>query len=76
MENKYSDMSSKGQTTIPLWVRKKLRLNPGDKLGYVEKNDGIVIKKMEPLDMEYLKALDQMVWPEWSSDGDSAYDNL
>lgn len=37
-----STIGSKGQTTIPVEVQKKLSLKPGDKLQYIIKADGSV----------------------------------
>jgi AbrB family looped-hinge helix DNA binding protein len=38
-----SSLTSKGQTTIPLEVRRKLGLKPGDKIDFVIGEDGLVI---------------------------------
>lgn len=47
-------ISSKGQVTIPAAIRKKLDLKQGDRIFFVESQDGIVIKKSTALD-EFLK---------------------
>ena len=38
-----STMTSKGQTTIPVRIRKQLRLKPGSRLLYVVQDDGSVV---------------------------------
>jgi AbrB family looped-hinge helix DNA binding protein len=75
MENYISSISSKGQTTIPVEIRNQLSLNAGDKIGFIVENGSVKIQKIPQLDMEYLKALDNM-FSEWNDPGDSAYDNL
>jgi antitoxin PrlF len=32
----YSSLTNKGQTTIPIAIREKLHLAPGDKIGFIE----------------------------------------
>jgi len=72
-----SRLTSKGQATVPLPVRKKLHLEPGDTLVFEESQAGTVrIRKAEPLDLEFLKALERTL-SEWNSDNDEkAYDDL
>lgn len=38
-----STMTSKGQTTIPKDVRKRLNLHPGDRLEFIIEEDGRVV---------------------------------
>ncbi len=46
-----TSMTSKGQVTIPYFVRAKLRLNPGDRFSWEVLNDGEVrIRKLDPLE--------------------------
>jgi AbrB family looped-hinge helix DNA binding protein len=72
-----SRLTSKGQATVPLPVRKKLHLSPGDTLVFEESQGGTVrIRKAEPLDLEFLKALEKTL-SEWNSDNDEkAYGDL
>lgn len=49
-------LSSKGQIVLPAWVRKKLRLVPGDVL-QIDVDEGkrvIVLKSRDPRDLERL----------------------
>jgi len=52
-----SSLTSKGQTTIPLEVRRKLGLRPGDKIDFVIGDDGIVILRPATSDVIELKGL-------------------
>lgn len=78
MENiESSKISSKGQTTVPQEVREFLSLDTGDLLGYVIKDSQVVLKKLEPLDIQYLNSLEKTLENEWNSKEDNeAYKNL
>jgi antitoxin PrlF len=65
-----SRLTTKGQATVPLSVRKKLHLKPGDTVIFEESPAGTVsIRKMEPLDLEFLVALEKTL-SEWNSEND------
>ena len=72
-----SRLTSKGQATVPLPVRRKLHLEPGDTVVFEESQAGTVrIRKAEPLDLEFLAALEKTL-SEWNSDNDEkAYGDL
>jgi antitoxin PrlF len=72
-----SRLTSKGQVTVPAAARKKLNLKPGDTVVFEEVEKGLVcIRKAEPLDLEFLSALEQTL-SEWTSDNDEqAYRDL
>jgi len=72
-----SRLTSKGQATVPAPVRKKLDLKPGDTVVFEEVEKGLVcIRKAEPLDLEFLSALEQTL-SEWNSDNDEqSYSDL
>lgn len=54
-----SSLTSKGQATVPLAVRRKLDLNPGDTVIFEESPDGEVrIRKGQQLDVDFHSALD------------------
>lgn len=42
-----SSVTSKGQVTIPASVRRKLGIKPGDRVGFVERDDHVVIERHE-----------------------------
>ncbi len=72
-----SRLTTKGQATVPLRIRRRLNLEPGDTVIFEESAAGTVrIRKAEPLDLEYLSALEKTL-SEWNSDTDDrAYRDL
>jgi antitoxin PrlF len=69
-------LTSKGQTTIPRDVRDKLALSPGDVIAFEIEGDVVRLRKVEPLDLGYLRAV-QTTLCEWESPEDAeAYDDL
>jgi antitoxin PrlF len=71
-----SKLTSKGQTTIPREVRDKLALRPGDLIAFDIQDDVVRLRKVEPLDIGYLRAV-QTTLSEWDSPEDAeAYDDL
>jgi AbrB family looped-hinge helix DNA binding protein len=72
-----SRLTTKGQATVPAAVRRRLQLKPGDTVIFEESEAGAVrIRKAEPLDLEFLSALERTL-SEWNSDNDDkAYRDL
>ena len=70
-------ITSKGQTTIPAEVRKALDAKPGDMLAWDVKQKGeVVVRRVRPVDVEYLKAVSG-TFSEWDSEADDkAYRDL
>lgn len=70
-------ISSKGQVTIPADVRKKLHLATGDTIAWETEADGrIWVRRLEPLDLDYLAAVSGTL-SEWNSpEDDEAYRDL
>ena len=65
-------ITSKGQTTIPADVREALHVKAGDLLAWeVEANGVARVRRVQPLDVDYLKALEGTL-SEWSSPADEA----
>lgn len=72
----YSTLTQKCQTTIPQEIRKFLHLHEGDRVGFEIIEDHVVIKKILPLDIEFVQALESTL-SEWSSkEDDEAYRDL
>ncbi|MBK6959523.1 MAG: AbrB/MazE/SpoVT family DNA-binding domain-containing protein [Nitrosomonas sp.] len=70
-------ISSKGQVTVPAEVRKTLQLKTGDTLAWEVQEDGkISVRRIEPIDVDYISALSGTL-SEWSSaEDDEAYRDL
>lgn len=70
-------ITSKGQTTIPKEVRTVLQAGPGDLLAWDIEGDGAVrVRRIRPLDLDYLKAVEGTL-SEWASaDDEVAYRDL
>ena len=62
---------------VPLPVRTRLHLEPGDIVIFGESEGGTVrIRKAEPLDLEFLSSLEKTL-SEWNSENDEkAYHDL
>jgi antitoxin PrlF len=72
-----SRLTSKGQATVPISVRRRLKLKPGDIVIFEESGAKAVrLRKAEPLDLKFLSAL-QATLTEWNSENDEhAYRDL
>jgi len=56
-----SSLSVKGQITIPKEVRRKLKLKPGDKVVFLIRDDGVLIRKA--LERKLSEILEEKPWP-------------
>ncbi len=70
-------LTTKGQTTLPKPVREALGVGPGDRVIWEIGPGGEVrLRRAEPLDLEYLRALEQTL-SEWlSPEDEEAYREL
>lgn len=70
-------LSSKGQVTVPVEVRRAMHLEFGDTLAWDVESDGKVsVRRVEPVDVDYLSALNGTL-SEWNSAADDeAYGDL
>lgn len=64
-------LTSKYQATIPLPVRKALKLQAGDLVGFEIDGTDIRLKRATPLDIAFAQALTGTL-SEWSSPADDA----
>jgi len=73
-----SKVTTKGQVTIPKEVRERLRVGAGDVLVYEFQDNGlVVVRKMEPFDTGWHRALSATVADEWNSpEDDEAFGDL
>ena len=70
-------ITSKGQTTIPHDVRAALHVAPGDLIVWEVGDDGTAtVRRVQPMDIEYLRAIEGTL-SEWSGAADEeAYRDL
>ena len=65
-------ITAKGQTTIPQEVRSALHVAPGDLIAWDVSADGsATVRRVQPLDIEYLRAVEGTL-SEWASAEDEA----
>lgn len=64
-----STISSKGQTTVPVVIRRSLDLHPGDAIAYQVEGDKVSICKAAKIDLEWVRALEQTL-TEWQDEED------
>jgi AbrB family looped-hinge helix DNA binding protein len=65
-------VTAKGQTTIPQEIRALLGVKPGDLLAWESLGDGGArVRRVEPMDLEYLRAVEGTL-SEWASAEDEA----
>ena len=62
-------ITAKGQTTIPVSIRKAAHMNTGDTLAFELKGDHVIIRKIKSPADEYLKGIEGTL-SEWSSPED------
>ncbi|NMG45039.1 AbrB family transcriptional regulator [Aromatoleum toluvorans] len=70
-------ITAKGQTTIPQDVRAALHVKPGDLIAWDVDADGTAtVRRVQPLDVEYLRAVEGTL-SEWAGEADEeAYREL
>ncbi|HEX9636764.1 MAG TPA: AbrB/MazE/SpoVT family DNA-binding domain-containing protein [Acidobacteriota bacterium] len=65
----YSRISSKGQVTIPKAARQALGASAGDLVSFEISDDAVVLRKIEPFDAAFHRAL-SVTLDEWTSPED------
>lgn len=70
-------ITAKGQTTIPQSVRTALHVAPGDLIAWEVRADGTAtVRRVQPLDLDYLRAVEGTL-SEWAGSADEeAYREL
>lgn len=66
-----SRLTVKGQATIPVEVRRALRLRPGDQVAFELKQGKVTLRRADTLDRAFLK-LAEAAFEEWNSPEDEA----
>ena len=65
-----AQITAKGQTTIPQDVRRALKVSAGDLIAWEVGTDGTAtVRRIQPLDLEYLRALEGTLG-EWAGAAD------
>ena len=64
-----STVSSKGQTTIAVAIRRLLKIEPGDAIEYQVDGTAVRIQKVGKVDPRWARALDAM-FAEWTDQAD------
>lgn len=73
MDSSSSRLTVKYQATIPAPVRKALDLSSGDSVVFEVREPGVVVlRKQQPMDLGYLRAVSSTLESEWLSDEDEA----
>lgn len=71
-----SKVTQKYQATIPQIIREKLEIAKGDRIVFEIEDEKVVLKKVSPIDWEYLESLTETLG-EWASSADEeAYRDL
>jgi antitoxin PrlF len=71
-----SRLSAKGQVTVPKEIRELLKLEPGDTIAYEVLNGTVTLRRMEPFDAAFHKALSATL-DEWDTpEDDEAFRDL
>lgn len=70
-------ITAKGQTTIPLEIRNALHVAPGDLIEWEISADGTAtVRRVQPLDLEYLRALEGTLTEWGTAEDEAAYRDL
>ena len=71
-----SKLSSKGQVTIPLEIRKAMGIKPGDLVAYELQGQFVKLKRITPFDAAFHSAISETL-QEWNSHEDEeAFNDL
>jgi antitoxin PrlF len=66
-----SRLTSKGQATIPVEVRRALKISSGDRVAFEISNGKVTVRKADVVDRAFLK-LSEGAFEEWNSPEDEA----
>jgi AbrB family looped-hinge helix DNA binding protein len=63
-------ITAKGQTTIPQGIRAALNVAPGDLIAWEVGPDGVAtVRRVQPMDVEYMRAVEGTL-SEWTGSAD------
>ena len=64
-----SRLSAKGQVTVPKEIRDSLGVKPGDMISYDVQDGVVILRRVEPFDAAFHKALSETL-DEWATPQD------
>lgn len=64
-------ITARGQTTIPKSIRTAANLDEGDVIAFEVRHDHLVVRKVTPVQDDYLRGLSEVLG-EWTSPEDEA----
>jgi AbrB family looped-hinge helix DNA binding protein len=72
MKTLTSRITSKGQATIPVEIRRKLKVDPGDRLSFRVFEDHVEIARATSMDLHFAQMLEPTLASEWLAEEDEA----
>jgi len=72
----FSKVTSKYQATIPLAVRRKLGLKPGDSVMFEIEDDVVTVRRATAFDKDYAEAVESTLTEWLSKEDEEAYRDL
>ena len=72
MKTLVSKITSKGQATIPVEVRRALNLSTGDHVAFRMQGGHVELVRAGPLDLEFAEAVGPTLASEWLAEEDEA----
>ena len=77
MKTLVSKITSKGQATIPVEVRRRLKVSIGDHVAFRIEGDHIELARARPLDLEFAESVGPTLASEWmTAEDEAAYGDL
>lgn len=77
MKPAISKITVKGQTTVPQEVRVALKSEPGDLLAWeISRNGQVGVRRVQPVDIEYLRAVEETMGEWGTAEDEAAYGDL
>jgi AbrB family looped-hinge helix DNA binding protein len=67
-------LSKKSQLVLPAKIRRKLEIEPGDRLDLELEGDHVILRKAPQSDVEALGEYRSSIWKDWSHELDQARD--
>jgi antitoxin PrlF len=72
-----SKITAKGQTTVPREVRTALNSKPGDLIAWeIEPNGRVAVRRIQPLNVEYMQAVESTLSECHTAEDEKAYGKL